>query len=304
MRYAVLPQFEACTRYADDAAPKRRGSSDNGKDSRAFDRRLIVYNNVDYYYGDCPRMLDSANRLSGQGHWRSRLPWLNLLGLAAVFVAATLVTAKNLQSDPANEILKRLLRSNARTLRRARCAIRRRISEADGHQITHQTVARRLIATGTQRDRWVAKGPGVVTLALPTDVETLAKRGLIAGRLAGRAYRTIQCLIPSTVVFVVRKGNPKAIHDWPDLIKGDVAIVTPNPRTSGNGKLSVLAAWGAVTTRGGSAAQALAYLKALFQHVAVFDAGARGAATSFAIEKVGDVHLTWGERGAARGCGR
>ncbi len=69
--------------------------------------------------------------------------------------------------------------------------------------------------------------------------------------------------------------------------------MTPNPRTSGNGKLSVLAAWGSVTTRGGSDAQALAYLKALFQHIAVFDTGARGAATSFTIEKIGDVHLTW-----------
>ena len=127
---------------------------------------------------------------------------------------------------------------------------------------------------------------------MPTDVEALAKRGLIA---AGWQARLPNNSVPytSTVVFVVRKGNPKAIHDWPDLIKGDVAVVTPNPRTSGNGKLSVLAAWGAVTTRGGSAAQALAYLKALFQHVAVFDAGARGAATGFAVEKIGDVHLTW-----------
>ena len=65
----------------------------------------------------------------------------------------------------------------------------------------------------------------------------------------------------STIVFVVRKGNPKAIHDWPDLINHDVAVVTPNPRTSGNGQLSVLAAWGAVTTRGGSPAQAAAYVK-------------------------------------------
>ena len=97
----------------------------------------------------------------------------------------------------------------------------------------------------------------------------------------------------STIVFVVHKGNPKAIHDWPDLIKDGVAIVSPNPRTSGNGKLSVLAAWGSVTTRGGSDAQAFDFVKALMGHVAVADSGARGAAISFAVEKIGDVHLTW-----------
>lgn len=70
-------------------------------------------------------------------------------------------------------------------------------------------------------------------------------------------------------------------------------MVTPDPRTSGNGKLSVLAGWGSVTTRGGSEAAAHDYLAALFKHVAVADEGARGAATSFAVQKIGDVHLTW-----------
>ena len=97
----------------------------------------------------------------------------------------------------------------------------------------------------------------------------------------------------STIVFLVRKGNPKAIHDWPDLIKRDVAVVTPNPRTSGNGQLSVLAAWGSVTTRGGSPDQAAAYVRSLLQHVAVADAGARGAGISFAVQRIGDVQLTW-----------
>jgi sulfate/thiosulfate transport system substrate-binding protein len=123
-------------------------------------------------------------------------------------------------------------------------------------------------------------------------VDALRKRGLIAADWQKRLPNNSEPYT-STIVFVVRKGNPKAIHDWPDLIKNDVAIVTPNPRTSGNGKLSILGAWGSVTTRGGSEADALAYLKALYRHVAVFDAGARGAATSFAVEKIGDVHLTW-----------
>src|SRR6185437_4758318 len=97
----------------------------------------------------------------------------------------------------------------------------------------------------------------------------------------------------STIVFLVRKGNPKGVHDWPDLIRPDVAVVTPSPRTSGNGQLSVLAAWGSVTTRGGSQAQAADYVRALLQHIAVADAGARSASVSFALQRIGDVQLTW-----------
>ena len=137
-----------------------------------------------------------------------------------------------------------------------------------------------------------AEKADVVTLALVTDVDSLRKRGLIA---ADWRTRLPNASVPytSTIVFVVRGGNPKSIHDWPDLVKGDVSVVTPDPRTSGNGKLSLLAAWGSIVTRGGGEDQALAYLKSLYAHVAVSNSGARGAATSFAIEKIGDVHLTW-----------
>jgi sulfate transport system substrate-binding protein len=132
----------------------------------------------------------------------------------------------------------------------------------------------------------------VVTLALPSDVETLHKRGLIAD---GWADRLPNHSVPytSTIVFVVRRGNPKEIHDWPDLIKPDVGIVTPNPKTSGNGKLSVLAAWGSVIYRGGTEAEARAFLKELFKHIVVLGDGARDATNSFALDEIGDVHLTW-----------
>jgi sulfate transport system substrate-binding protein len=97
----------------------------------------------------------------------------------------------------------------------------------------------------------------------------------------------------STIVFVVRQGNPKAIRDWPDLVRSDVAVITPNPKTSGNGKLSFLAAWGAVRNRGGSEEEALAWIRELYQRVPVLDNGARGATLTFAQKKIGDVHLTW-----------
>jgi sulfate transport system substrate-binding protein len=132
----------------------------------------------------------------------------------------------------------------------------------------------------------------VVSFALFPDVDALRKRGLIAQDWSKRLPHDSQPFT-STIVFVVRKGNPKNIRDWPDLIKGDVSIITPNPKTSGNGKLSVLAAWGSVIYRGGTEAQAREYLTRLYQQVQVLDGGSRGATTTFAEEKIGDVHLTW-----------
>jgi sulfate/thiosulfate-binding protein len=132
----------------------------------------------------------------------------------------------------------------------------------------------------------------VVTLGLPSDVEALHKRGLLAADWAARLPNGSRPY-SSTIVFVVRRGNPRAIHDWPDLIQPGVEIITPDPRSSGNGKLSALGAWGAVLARGGSEADAKAYLKTFYEHTPFLEAGARATATAFAIEKLGDVHLAW-----------
>src|SRR5207249_1209782 len=86
----------------------------------------------------------------------------------------------------------------------------------------------------------------------------------------------------STIVFVVRKGNPKGIKDWSDLVKPEVVVVTPNPKTSGNGKLSFLAAWGSVLVRGGTEQQAREFVTELYHHTPVLDTGARGSTTTFA----------------------
>jgi sulfate/thiosulfate transport system substrate-binding protein len=132
----------------------------------------------------------------------------------------------------------------------------------------------------------------VVTLGLSSDIEALQKRGLVAAGWASRLPNHSQPY-SSTIVFVVRGGNPKAIRDWPDLIRPGVEIVTPDPKTSGNGKLSALAAWGAVLVRGGSESEARDYLRQFYRHIPVLDAGARAAATTFAVQEIGDVHLTW-----------
>jgi sulfate/thiosulfate-binding protein len=132
----------------------------------------------------------------------------------------------------------------------------------------------------------------VVTLGLSSDVAALQKHGAIS---AGWTKLLPNDSHPyySTIVFVVRRGNPHAIHDWPDLLQPDVEIITPDPRSSGNGKLSALAAWGAMLARGGSEADAKAYLKKFYEHTPFLENGARATATAFAVEKRGDVHLVW-----------
>jgi sulfate/thiosulfate transport system substrate-binding protein len=238
-------------------------------------------------------MMRDATQLRPEGakwHW-AKILWLNLAAVAAVFVAASLLAVKNLQGDTSNEILnvsydptRELYTAlNAQFVVQYQKATGIKVSIKQSHGGSSRQA--RSVISGEQ----VAD---VVTLALYTDVDMLRKRGLTS---AGWAQRLPNNSEPytSTIVFVVRKGNPKQIKDWPDLIKGDVAIITPNPKTSGNGKLSALAAWGAIVTRGGGENDARAYLEAFYQHVAVLDAGARGSATTFAIEKIGDVHLTW-----------
>lgn len=131
----------------------------------------------------------------------------------------------------------------------------------------------------------------VATLSLWPDSNQLKKEGLLKEGWEdglpnhGTAYT-------STVIFLVRAGNPKGIKDWPDLIKPDVVVVTPNPKTSGNGRLSFLAAWGSITLNGGSEDDAKKFVTDLYQHVSNLDTGARGSTTTFVNKGVGDVHIT------------
>ena len=132
----------------------------------------------------------------------------------------------------------------------------------------------------------------VVTLATYVDTDAISKKGLIKpGWIDEFPNRSLP--YTSTIIFVVRKGNPKGIKDWPDLVKPDVQVITPNPKTSGNGYLAFFSAWGSVVLRGGSRDDAVKYMTELYKHVPVLDSGARGATTTFAQRKMGDVHLAW-----------
>jgi len=132
----------------------------------------------------------------------------------------------------------------------------------------------------------------VVTLALWGDTNAIAKAGLMPLDWDKRLPND-SLPYTSTIVFVVRKGNPKGIKDWPDIVKPGVEIVTPNPKTSGNGKLSFLSAWGYVKSKGGSDADALEFVKKLYAQTPVLDLGARGSTVTFVEKKIGDVHLAW-----------
>jgi sulfate/thiosulfate-binding protein len=133
----------------------------------------------------------------------------------------------------------------------------------------------------------------VVTLAMFSDTDAIREKGRLIP--AGWEKRLPNDSLPytSTIVFVVRKGNPKGIKDWPDLVKPGISIVTPNPKTSGNGQLSLYAAWGSVVLRGGTRQQAIDYLTKLYKQVPVLDSGARAATTTFVQKRIGDVHLAW-----------
>lgn len=133
----------------------------------------------------------------------------------------------------------------------------------------------------------------VVTLALAYDIDALADRGLVAPdwqkRLPDNAAP-----YTSTIVFLVRHGNPKHIRDWDDLVKPGVSIVTPNPKTSGGARWNYLAAWAYARHRpGGSDESARAFVAQLYRNAGVLDSGARGATTSFVQRGLGDVLIAW-----------
>ena len=134
----------------------------------------------------------------------------------------------------------------------------------------------------------------VVTLALAYDVDALCEKGKLIPPDWQKRLPNNSAPYTSTIVFVVRKGNPKGIKDWDDLAKSGVSIITPNPKTSGGARWNYLAAWGyALKKWGNNEGKARDFLARLFKNVAIFDTGARGATTSFVQRGIGDVMVAW-----------
>ena len=202
---------------------------------------------------------------------------------AAAFAASTAAAASyellNVSYDPTRELYRAINTAFSQQYK-ARTGSDVTIRQSHGGSGTQA----RAVVDGLEAD--------VVTLALWGDTNQIAKAGLMAPDWAKRLPNE-SLPYTSTVIFVVRKGNPKGIHDWPDIVKSGVEIVTANPKTSGNGKLSFLSAWGSVKDRGGSDADALEFVKKLYAQTPVLDLGARGSTVTFVEKKIGDVHLAW-----------
>lgn len=133
----------------------------------------------------------------------------------------------------------------------------------------------------------------VVTLALAYDIDAIAERGLLA-RDWQKRLPSNSAPYTSTIVFLVRKGNPKNIRDWNDLVQPGIKVITPNPKTSGGARWNYLAAWGyALRTQGGDAAKAEKFVGGIFANAPVLDTGARGSTVTFVQRGIGDVLLAW-----------
>ena len=200
-----------------------------------------------------------------------------LIAPAALAADTTLL---NVSYDPTRELYRDINRAFIATWRRE-AGQRIAINQSHGGSGAQA----RAVLDGLQAD--------VVTLALAADIDALARHGLVAAdwqkRLPDNASPTT-----STIVLLVRKGNPKAVHDWPDLIRQDIAVITPNPKTSGGARWNFLAAlaW-ARAQPNATDASALEFMRALFRHVPVLDTGARGATNSFVQRGLGDVLIAW-----------
>jgi sulfate/thiosulfate-binding protein len=204
------------------------------------------------------------------------------LGMLAGGRSATAaeVTLLNVSYDPTRELYRDMNRAFSAAWQ-AKTGQRVTINQSHGGSGAQA----RAVLDGLQAD--------VVTLALAADIDALAKRGLLAADWQRRLPANASPYT-STIVFLVRKGNPKGIHDWPDLVKPGVTVITPNPKTSGGARWNFLAAlaW-AQSQPGATDASAEAFMRALFHQVPVLDTGARGATNSFVQRDLGDVLIAW-----------
>lgn len=132
----------------------------------------------------------------------------------------------------------------------------------------------------------------VITLALAYDIDAIAGRGLIAKDWQARLPQN-SSPYTSTIIFLVRKGNPKGIKDWDDLAKPGIQVITPNPKTSGGARWNYLAAWGHALKHGKTPEQAKQFVADIYKNVPVLDTGARGSTVTFVERGVGDVLLAW-----------
>jgi sulfate transport system substrate-binding protein len=190
------------------------------------------------------------------------------------------VTLLNVSYDPTRELY---VEFNAAFARQHEKATGQKVTIQQSHGGSGKQA--RSVIDGLQAD--------VVTLALSHDIDQIAKVGLVSSDWQ-RALPENASPYTSTIVFLVRRGNPKGIKDWADLGKPGVEVITPNPKTGGGSRWIYLAAWGwALAQPGGDEASARAFVSAFYKNVPVLDSGARGSTTTFVERGIGDVLVTW-----------
>jgi sulfate/thiosulfate-binding protein len=216
--------------------------------------------------------------MSRFGFWRFAL--LFVTGVAA---AATQVAAQdllNVSYDPTRELYQAL---NAAFVKQWKAKSGKDLVVQQSHGGSSKQA--RAVIDGLEAD--------VVTLALAYDIDAVATSGLLSRDWQKRLPSNASPYT-STIVFLVRKGNPKGIKDWNDLVKPGIQVITPNPKTSGGARWNYLAAWAyALKQPGGSEAKAREFVAALYKNVPVLDSGARGSTTTFVQRGIGDVLLAW-----------
>jgi sulfate/thiosulfate transport system substrate-binding protein len=211
---------------------------------------------------------------------------LTVLGASLLLVATTWaqpqneVTLLNVSYDPTRELYQDF---NA--------AFAKHWKEKKGVEVT----VRQSHGGSGKQARAVIDGleADVVTLALAYDIDAIHANGGLLPKDWQKRLPDNSAPYTSTIVFLVRKGNPKAIKDWDDLVKPGIAVITPNPKTSGAARWSYLAAWAYARQKLGGDEKARAFITQLFKNVPVLDSGARGATTTFVQRGIGDVLLAW-----------
>ena len=203
-----------------------------------------------------------------------------VLALAAPALQAAEVSLLNVSYDPTRELYQEVNTAFARQWK-AKTGDDVKVKQSHGGSGKQA----RSVIDGLEAD--------VATLALAHDIDALAERKLLPPDWQKRLPHN-SSPYTSTIVFLVRKGNPKGIKDWNDLVKPGVSVITPNPKTSGGARWNHLAAWGyALKQPGGNEASAKEFLGKLYKNVPVLDSGARGATTTFVERGIGDVLIAW-----------
>ena len=218
-------------------------------------------------------------------HWTKKITFIASLILAAglptadILAAPAPATLLNVSYDPTRELYQS---ENAA------------FSQYWQKQTGQQVVINQSHGGSGKQARAVIDGleADVVTLALAYDIDAISDSGLLGKDWQKKlAYNSTP--YTSTIVFVVRKGNPKQIRNWDDLAKPGVSVITPNPKTSGGARWNYLAAWGYKQKQTGSADKAKNFIKALYRNVPVLDTGARGSTLTFTQRGLGDVLIAW-----------